>query len=44
LQRSPDGGVLNNSTAWKEDPLYTAWLQDYKHVYKWSWVPFSRPD
>jgi hypothetical protein len=23
-------------TAWKEDPLYTAWLQDYKHVYEWQ--------
>ena len=40
LQRSPDGGVLNNSTAWKEDPLYTAWLQDYKH--KWQWQPAVR--
>jgi hypothetical protein len=26
-----------DSSAWKEDPLYTAWLQDYKHVYKWQW-------
>jgi hypothetical protein len=24
-------------TAWKEDPLYTAWLQDYKHGYEWQW-------
>jgi hypothetical protein len=23
-------------TAWNEDPLYTAWLQDYKHVYEWQ--------
>ena len=23
-------------TAWKEDPLYTAWLQDYTNVYKWQ--------
>jgi hypothetical protein len=23
-------------TAWKEDLLYTAWLQDYKHVYDWQ--------
>jgi hypothetical protein len=23
-------------TAWEEDPLYTAWLQDYKHVYEWQ--------
>jgi hypothetical protein len=42
LQRSPDGGVLNNSSAWEEDPLYTAWLQDYKHVYKWQWQPTGR--
>jgi len=42
LQRSPDGGVLNNSTAWKEDPLYTAWLQDYTNAYKWQWQPTVR--
>jgi hypothetical protein len=24
-------------TTWKEDPLYTAWLQDYEHV--WEWQP-----
>ena len=42
LQRSPDGGVLNNSTAWKEDPLYTAWLQDYTNIYKWQWQPTVR--
>jgi hypothetical protein len=42
LQRSPDGGALNNSTAWKEDPLYTAWLQDYTNAYKWQWQPTVR--
>jgi len=42
LQRSPDGGVLNNSTAWKEDPLYTAWVQDYTNAYKWQWQPTVR--
>jgi hypothetical protein len=26
-------------TAWKEDALYTTWLQDYKNVYKWQWQP-----
>ena len=29
-------------TAWKEDPLYTAWLQDYNNVYKWQWQPTER--
>jgi hypothetical protein len=23
-------------TAWKEDEHYTAWLQDYRHVYEWQ--------
>jgi len=23
-------------TAWKEDALYTAWLQDYRHIYEWE--------
>ena len=27
-------------TAWKEDPLYTAWLHDYTHV--WEWQPTAR--
>ena len=27
----------SGTTAWKEDALYTTWLQDYKHVYKWQW-------
>ena len=27
-------------TAWKEDPLYTAWLQDYKQG--WEWQPTVR--
>jgi hypothetical protein len=40
LQRSPDGRALDNSSAWQEDPLYTAWLQDYKH--KWQWQPTVR--
>jgi hypothetical protein len=42
LQRSPDGGALNNSTAWKENALYTTWLQDYENVYKWQWQPSVR--
>ena len=39
VQRSPDGRALDNSSAWQEDPHYTAWLQDYKNVYKWQWQP-----
>jgi len=31
----PPGHV--GTTAWREAPLYTAWLQDYKHAYKWQW-------
>jgi hypothetical protein len=27
-------------TTWKEDPLYTAWLQDYKQG--WKWQPTAR--
>jgi hypothetical protein len=26
-----------HGSAWEEDAVYTAWLQDYKHVYKWQW-------
>jgi hypothetical protein len=26
----------SGTPGWKEDPLYTAWLQDYKHVYEWQ--------
>ncbi len=40
LQRSPDGGFLDNSTAWKEAPLYTAWLHDYERA--WEWRPTAR--
>lgn len=29
-------------TAWKEDPLYTAWLQDYENVHKWQWQSTAR--
>lgn len=43
LQRSPDGRPMDNSSAWKEDPLYTAWLQDYDNVNKWQWQPYRRP-
>ena len=26
----------SGTPGWKEDPLYTAWLQDYRHVYEWQ--------
>ena len=42
LQRSPDGRALVNGSAWEEDRLYTAWLQDYENVYKWQWQPTAR--
>ena len=37
LQGSPDGRAMDNSPAWEELPLYTAWLQDYKNGSKWQW-------
>jgi hypothetical protein len=29
--------TAQHGSAWKEDALYTTWLQDYKHGYKWQW-------
>jgi hypothetical protein len=29
-------------SAWKEDSLYTAWLQDYTHASEWQWQPKAR--
>ena len=29
-------------TIWKEDPLYTAWLQDYTHASEWQWRTTAR--
>jgi len=29
-------------TAWKEDPLYTGWLQDYTHASQWQWQTTAR--
>lgn len=39
LQRSPDGKPLDGSTAWREDALCTAWLQDNNNGDKWQWQP-----
>ena len=40
--RKPNPRAYAGTTAWKEDPLYTAWLQDYKNAYKWQWQPTAR--
>ena len=32
----------SGTTAWKEDPLYTAWLQDYNNAHKWEWQTTAR--
>jgi hypothetical protein len=29
-------------STWKEDPLYTAWLQDYTHGSQWQWQTTAR--
>ena len=34
--------VGNTGSAWKEDLLYTAWLQDYDNVRKWQWQSTAR--
>lgn len=35
--RRPEPPGHAGTTAWRENPLYTAWLQDDKHAYKWQW-------
>ena len=35
--RRPEPPGHAGTTAWRENPLYTAWLQDEKHAYKWKW-------
>ena len=32
--------TTQHGTIWKENPLYTAWLRDYKHA--WEWQPAAR--
>jgi len=34
--RKPEPGCPG-PTAWKEDSLYSAWLQDYDNVHQWQW-------
>ena len=40
--RRPEPPGHAGTTAWREDPLYTTWLQDYDNVYKWQWQPTVR--
>jgi hypothetical protein len=35
--RKPEPPGHAGTTAWREDPLKTGWLQDYKDAYKWQW-------
>jgi hypothetical protein len=35
--RRPEPPGHAGTTAWRENPLYTAWLQDDKHAYNWQW-------
>ncbi|MGA8973374.1 MAG: hypothetical protein WB496_09360 [Pseudolabrys sp.] len=35
--RRPEPPGHAGTTAWRENLLYTAWLQDDKHAYKWQW-------
>ncbi|MGB9317641.1 MAG: hypothetical protein WCB62_21835 [Pseudolabrys sp.] len=35
--RRPEPPGHAGTTAWRENPLYTAWLQDDKNAYKWQW-------
>jgi hypothetical protein len=40
--RKPEPPGHAGTTAWREDRLYTAWLQDYDDVYKWQWQTTKR--
>jgi len=40
--RRPEPPGHAGTTAWRENPLYTAWLQDDKHAYKWQWQSMVR--
>ena len=40
--RKPEPPGHAGTTAWREDPLYTTWLQDYSNVHKWQWQPMVR--
>jgi hypothetical protein len=40
LQHPPT--APQHGSAWKENALYTAWLQDYENVYKWQWQSMVR--
>jgi hypothetical protein len=40
--RKPEPPGHAGTTAWREDRLYTTWLQDYDDVYKWQWQTTKR--
>jgi len=40
--RRPEPPGHAGTTAWRENPLYTAWLQNDKHAYKWQWQSTAR--
>src|SRR5690349_5630769 len=40
--RKPEPPGHAGTTAWREDRLYTTWLQDYDDVYEWQWQTTKR--
>jgi len=40
--RKPEPPGHAGTTGWREDPLYTTWLQDYDNVTKWQWRTTKR--
>lgn len=40
--RKPEPPGHAGTTAWREDRLYSTWLQDYDDVYKWQWQTTKR--
>jgi hypothetical protein len=40
--RKPEPPGHAGTTAWREDQLYSTWLQDYDDVYKWQWQTTKR--
>jgi hypothetical protein len=40
--RKPEPPGHAGTTGWREDPLYTSWLQDYDNLTKWQWQTTKR--